>query len=276
MTKNLNEMFATNANETVTTNNRSLAGTAQLTSIANSIVAEVLKKVDADAETYRERIVDSQTDNNVMDELIRELYDLKSVNVDFLKELDEKTLNAMLKSQQSKRSRTKGKTMTMDNYRNLMAGSVAELLLRQVMGKPKSSLGYRRASGSIEYTAEELENFKNDQDALKREIRNIQSKKSIMKNKADFNEEDERWIQLLAAEDQLKSMRVGGTRVKTVVVDKTGDILKAELGNTDINSLKAADAKALLKKLLAQVSSGEATAEEAPTEEEPTTEEQTI
>lgn len=267
MTK-LNEMFAMNTNETVTTNNRSLAGTAQLTSIANNIVAEVLKKADADAETYKEKIVASQTDNNAMDDLIRELYDLKSVNVDFLKELDEQTLNAMLKSQQSKRSRTKGKIMTMDNYRNLMAGSVAELLLRQVMGKPKSSLGYRRASGSIEYTAEELEQFKNDQDALKREIRNIQSKKSIMKNKADFNEEDERWIKLLEAEEQLKSLRVGGTRVKTVVVDKTGDILKAELGDTDVNDLKAADAKALLKKLLAQVSGGEATAEEAPTTEE--------
>ncbi len=272
MTKNLNEMFTTNTNETATTNNRSLAGTAQLTSIANSIVAEVMKKADADAENYREKIVDSQTDNNVMDDLVRELYDIKSVDDAFLKELDEATLNAMLKSQQSKRSRNKSKTMTLENYRSLMAGAVAELLLRQAMGKPKSSLGYRRASGSIEYTAEELENFKNDQEALRREIRNVQSKKSIMKNKADFNEEDERWVQLLTAEVQLKSMRIGGRGTKTVIVDKTGDVLKAELGDTDINSLKAADAKELLKKLLAQASGGEATAEEAPTEEEPTAE----
>lgn len=267
MTKNLNEMFAMNANETTTTNNRSLAGTAQLTSLANGIAAEVLKKVDADAETYKERIVDSQTDNNVMDDLIRELYDLESVDVNFLKELDEKTLNAMLKSQQSKRSRTKGKTMTMDNYRNLMAGSAAELLLRQVMGKPKSSLGYRRASGSIEYTAEELEAFKNDQDALKREIRNVQSKKSIMKSKADFDETAERWVQLLAAEESLKSLRVGGTRVKTVVVDTTKEKLLEELGDKEVDSLKSADMKELLKKLLE---------EQSTTEEQPTTEEQAI
>lgn len=265
MNKNLNEMFAMNANETATAaGSRSLAGTAQLTSIANNIVAEVLKKVDADAETYKERIVDSQTDNNVMDDLIREVYDLESVDVNFLKELDEKTLNAMLKSQQSKRSRTKGKTMTMDNYRNLMAGSVAELLLRQVMGKPKSSLGYRRASGSIEYTAEELEALKNDQDALKREIRNIQSKKSIMKSKADFDETAERWVQLLAAEESLKSMRVGGTRVKTVVVDTTKEKLLEELGDKEVDSLKSADMKELLKKLLASEESEEPT--EEPTE----------
>lgn len=265
MTK-LNAMFAMNANETTTTSNRSLAGTAQLTSIANSIVAEAMKRADADAENYQEKIVASQTDHNAMDELIRELYDLESVDVGFLKDLDEETLNAMLKSQQSKRSRTKGKTMTMDNYRNLMAGGAAELLLRQAMGKAKSSLGYRRASGSIEYTAEELESFKNDQAALKREIRNVQSKKSIMKNKADFSEESERWLQLLTAEEQLKSMRVGGATTRTVVVDKTGDALKAELGDKDVDSLKAADAKALLKKLLAQAS-GEADAEEEPTAE---------
>ena len=106
MSNNLNEMFVTNTNETATTSNRSLAGTAQLTSIANSIVAEVMKKADADTENYQEKIVASQTDHNVMDELIRELYDLESADVNFLKELDEETLNAMLKSQQSKRSRS--------------------------------------------------------------------------------------------------------------------------------------------------------------------------
>ena len=251
MSEKLNEMFAANTNETTTTNNRSLAGTAQLTSLANSIAAELIKKIDADLETYKEKFEASKTDHNAMDALIAEAYDLDSVDVNFLKELDEETLNAMLKSQQSKRSRSKSKTMTLENYRSLMSGAVAELLLRQAMGKPKSSLGYHRASGSIEYTAEELENFKNDQNALKREIRNVQSKKSIMKNKADFNEEDERWIQLLTAEDQLKSMRVGGTRVKTVVVDTTKEKLLEELGDKNVDSLKSADMKALLKKLLA-------------------------
>ena len=270
MTK-LTEMFAENENGKTTTGSRILAGTAQLTSIANNIVAEVLKKASADAETYKERIVASQSDHDAMDALIQELYDLKSVDVTFLKELDEDTQNAMLKSQQSKRSRTKGKTMTMDNYRNLMAGGVAELLIRQATGKAKTASGTRRRSGKIVYTAEELEELKKDQDEVRRELRNVQSKKSIAKRKADFSEDSERWQQLLEAEAQLKSIRISGVRgTKTVVVDKTGEILKAELGDTDVNSLKAADAKALLKKLLEQASGGEATAEEAPAEEEPT------
>lgn len=264
MSEKLNEMFAANTNESTATGARSLAGTAQLTSIANTISQELINKISTDTETYGEQFENSKTDHNAMDSLINNMMDLSTVETEFLKELDEETLNSMLKSQQSKRSRSKNKVMTIDNYRNLMAGAVSELLIRQAMGKAKSSMGYRRAPGSVEYTAEELEMFKNDQEALKREIRNVQSKKSIMKSKTDFSEEDERWGQLLAAEETLKGMRVGGG-VKTVVVDKTGEQLKAELGDKDIDSLKAADAKALLKKLL-EAAGGKVEAEE-PTAE---------
>lgn len=264
MSEKMNNLFATNTNESTATSARSLAGTAQLTSIANTISQELINKISTDTETYGEQFENSKTDHNAMDALINLMIDLSTVEAEFLKELDEDTLNSMLKSQQSKRSRSKSKVMTVDNYRNLMSGAVAELLIRQAMGKAKSSMGYRRASGSVEYTAEELEMFKNDQEALKREIRNVQSKKSIMRSKADFTEEDERWGQLLAAEETLKGMRVGGG-VKTVVVDKTGEQLKAELGDKDIDSLKAADAKALLKKLL-EAAGGKVEAEE-PTAE---------
>ncbi len=264
MTEKMKNLFVANTNESTATGARSLAGTAQLTSIANTISQELINKINTDTETYGEQVENSKTDHNAMDALINSMTDLSTVETEFLKELDEETLNSMLKSQQSKRSRSKNKVMTLDNYRNLMSGAVSELLIRQVTGKAKSSMGYRRASGSVEYTAEELEMFKNDQEALKREIRNVQSKKSIMKSKADFTEEDERWGQLLAAEETLKSMRVGGG-VKTVVVDKTGEQLKAELGDKDIDSLKATDAKALLKKLL-EAAGGKVEAEE-PTAE---------
>lgn len=264
MSEKMNNLFAANTNESTATGARSLAGTAQLTSIANTISQVLIKRIGDGPETYGEQFENSKTDNNAMDALINLMIDLSTVEAEFLKELDEDTLNSMLKSQQSKRSRSKNKAMTFDNYRNLMSGAVSELLIRQAMGKAKSSMGYRRARGSVEYTAEELEMFKNDQEALKREIRNVQSKKSIMKSKADFTEEDERWGQLLAAEETLKGMRVGGG-VKTVVVDKTGEQLKAELGDKDIDSLKAADAKALLKKLL-EAAGGKVEAEE-PTAE---------
>ena len=265
MSVKVNEMFVANENETTTSNNRSLAGTAQLTNIANSVAAELIQKIDADFEAYAERFEASKTDHNAMDALITEEHDLGSIDVEFIKALDEEVQNSMLKSQQSKRSRNKNKVMTLENYKNMMAGAVSELLLRLAMGKPKTSAGYRRKSGSIEYTAEELAQFENDQESLKKEIRNVQSKKSIMKSKAAFDETAERWVQLLAAEESLKSLRVGGTRVKTVVVDTTKEKLLEELGDKEVDSLKSADMKALLKKLL----SG---AEEPTENEEPTAE----
>jgi len=269
MSVKLNEMFAANTTTNTTTNNRSLAGTAQLTSIANSVAAELIKKLDEDIENYQEKFEASKTDHNAMDALITEEYDLLSIDVEFIRDLGDEVQTSMLKSQQSKRSRNKNKVMTLDNYKSMMSGAISELLLRQAMGKPKSTLGYRRATGSIEYTAEELEQFKNDQESLKREIRNVQSKKSIMKSKADFDEEDDRWVQLLAAEDSLKALRLGGTSVRTVVVDTTKEQLLEELDGKDINSLKSADMKALLKKLLAAEETAES---EELTESEETAE----
>lgn len=251
MSEKLNSMFEANEAQEVTTGARSLAGTAQLTTLANTVANEVIKKIDTDLENYREKFDASKSDHNAMDALITELYDLTTVDVQFIKELDDDTVESMLKSQQSKRSRSKSKVMTLDNYKSMMTGAAAELLIRQATGKAKSATSVRRLSGSIEFTAEELEKLKDDQDAIKRELRNVQSKKSIMKTKADFSEESERWQQLLVAEEQLKSIRTSSSTVKTIRVDETKDALLAELGDTALEDLKPAEAKKLLQKVLA-------------------------
>lgn len=251
MSEKLNSMFEANEAQEVTTGARSLAGTAQLTTLANTVANEVIKKIDTDLENYREKFDASKSDHNAMDALITELYDLTTVDVQFIKELDDDTVESMLKSQQSKRSRSKSKAMTLDNYKSMMTGAAAELLIRQATGKAKSATSVRRLSGSIEFTAEELEKLKDDQDAVKRELRNVQSKKSIMKTKADFSEESERWQQLLVAEEQLKSIRTSSSTVKTIRVDETKDALLAEIGDTALEDLKPAEAKKLLQKVLA-------------------------
>lgn len=251
MSEKLNSMFEANEAQEVTTGARSLAGTAQLTTLANTVANEVIKKIDTDLENYREKFDASKNDHNAMDALITELYDLTTVDVQFIKELDDDTVESMLKSQQSKRSRSKSKVMTLDNYKSMMTGAAAELLIRQATGKAKSATSVRRLSGSIEFTAEELEKLKDDQDAVKRELRNVQSKKSIMKTKADFSEESERWQQLLVAEEQLKSIRTSSSTVKTIRVDETKDALLAEIGDTALEDLKPAEAKKLLQKVLA-------------------------
>lgn len=247
MSNEMNNLFAT-VNNSSAASSRGLSGTAQLTSIASNIAVEIIQVINNDIETYVDDIKKSQVDNHAMDELIEKVHPLADVDVDFLKELDEETIDGMLKSQQSKRSRCKNKTMTMDNYRALMTGAIAENLIRLATGKEKHAVGARRTAGSVDYTIEQLQQLGEDQEALRKEIRNIQSKKSIMKSKADFDENDERYQALLKAEQQLKDMRVSGASI--VEVDTTKNALTDLMADVDIHNMKAADAKALLEQIV--------------------------
>lgn len=245
----INELFNTETNETTATNSRSLAGTAQLTATANELVAECVKKLNDNLSDYSEAFEASKSDHGAMDKLIAQLIDLDSVDVEFIRQLDEEVVDGMLKSQQSKRSRAKSKAMTLDNYKSMMSGAIAENLIRKATGKTKSAGGARRMSGSVEFTAEQLEELRADQDRLKKEIRNVQSKKSIMKSKADFSEEDPRWQALLVAEEQLKSVREATGRATIVKVDETKEKLAEVLADVDPEHMKAGDSKALLAKI---------------------------
>ena len=250
MSKELMNLFSEQENQETATNARRLAGTAQLTSLASTIANDILKTVNDNFEEYQELIARSKSDHGAMDELIAKAFNLADADAEFLKELDETTLDNMLKSQQSKRSRAKSKVMTMDNYRSMMIGAISENLIRLVTGKKKSAGGNRRSAGKVEYSAEELAALQADQEKLRKEIRNVQSKKSIMKSKEGFSEEDERWLALLTAEEQLKALRID---TRTVVVDETKEKLAAMLDGVEVNSLKAADAKDLLAQALALI-----------------------
>lgn len=239
----INTLFA-NENKEATTNARLLNGTAELTNIASRLASEAIKQMDADMENYRDRLQASTKDMSELDKLIDELVEIPTDEADFLHDLSDETIEGMLKSQQSKRSRTKSKTMTLDNYHTLMTAAIAEHIIREVCDKPKQHGGAKRA-GKVDYTPAELEALEADQEALKKEIRNIQSKKSIMKSKEGFDESDERYLALLKAEQMLKDLRVGG-HTTVVEIDTTKNALTELLGEVSVDDLKAADAKELL------------------------------
>lgn len=243
----INELFGTNTE--TTTNARTLSGTAALTQVASAGAAHAIRRMEADIENYRDRIALSATDSAELDKLIDELKPLVDIESDDpLRFLDEDTVESMLKSQQSKRSRAKGKAMTLDNYKTLMTAAIAEDILRELYNKPKQAGGTKRR-GSVEFTTEQLDALSADQAQLRKEIRNIQSKKSIMKSKADFDESSEAWQQLLTVESMLKGLRVGGRGSTVVEVDTTKDALADVLEGVDIEHLKAADAKELLARI---------------------------
>ena len=243
----INELFGTNTE--TTTNARTLSGTAALTQVASAGASSAIRRMEADIENYRDRIALSATDSAELDKLIDELKPLVDIESDDpLRFLDEDTVESMLKSQQSKRSRAKGKAMTLDNYKTLMTAAIAEDILRELYNKPKQAGGAKRR-GSVEFTTEQLDALAADQVQLRKEIRNIQSKKSIMKSKADFDESSEAWQQLLTVESMLKGLRVGGRGSTVVEVDTTKDALAGALDGVDIEHLKAADAKELLARI---------------------------
>lgn len=250
----INELFGT-TEATMTIGNRGLRGTAELTSIATAAATRMLKAMEEDIASWRPRIQKSTVDSRELDAIIDEFKPYCDIEDDhILRNLTDENVEGMLKSQQSKRSRCKSKTMTIDNYINLLAAAIAEDLLRELYNKPKSASGFQRGSSTVDYTIEQLEMLSNDQEALRKEIRNVQSKKSIMKSKADFDESDPRWQALLKAEQQLKDMRVsrGG---HVVEVDKTKDALSELLAGKDISKMKSAEAHELLE-LIAKMTAG--------------------
>lgn len=255
----MTNLFATANSNAVAGNNRGLSGTAQLTATASELANFIINAMNNNIDEYADAIRASQTDNNAMDNLLEGFESYKEADVQFLADLDEKTIEGMLKSQQSKRSRCKSKAMTLDNYKALMTGAIAENLIRRATGKEKHAGGSRRMSGSVDYTIEQLQALSEDQEALRREIRNVQSKKSIMKSKADFDETSERWQQLLKAEQQLKDMRISTGNV--VEVDTTKIAVAEMLEDIDIEHMKANDAKELLAKISQMVNDSEVEAE---------------
>lgn len=243
----INELFGTNEMNAAET--RTLSGTAALTKIASEGATKAIRMMEADIDNYRERIALSSKDNNELDKLLNDLAPLYEIDEDdMLRFLDEDTVESMLKSQQSKRSRAKSKAMTLDNYHTLLTAAIAENILRDIYNKPKTAGGFKR-SGGMDFTPAQLEALAEDQAALRKEIRNIQSKKSIMKSKADFDESSEAWQQLLKAEVMLKDLRVGG-RSNIIEVDKTKDALSELLDGVDVEHLKAHDSKELIARIM--------------------------
>lgn len=246
----LKDLFVNNNHTSQEVSNRGnqLSNTANLTRISTDIAREILKRAEADAEKYQAKIVESQKSHDAMDALINEIYNLNEVDIDFLKAESEEVLDRMIKSQQSKRSRAKSKEMTIENYLTMLTGAVAENLLRIAANKPKSAGGGGARRGSVRYSEEELEAFKHDPEALKRAIRNVQSKKSIDKSKADWDPESERWQELLKTEEQLKAIRDGQTVEVEKAIEKTNQ-LEEMLATVDTKDLKAADAKDMLESI---------------------------
>lgn len=248
---NSQALFAGQEESTTFGGANQLNKTAQLTSVSTNIAHNMLSTILEDQEQYSERVARSQQSHDEMDNLIKDIGDLPSVELDFLQVESDEILDKMLKSQQSKRSRSKGKVMTQDNYTTMLTAAVAENLLRLASGKAKGAGFGSSNNGDPTYSEQDLEWLAANPDSLTKAIRNVQSKKSIAKSKADFDPESERWTQLLVAESQLKDLRASISGVVNEESKKAVESNKAVedlLADKDLENMSAEDALALLAK----------------------------
>ena len=225
----------------------------KLTYAATQLAREAFEIVSADEENYSDRIVLSKTDGTTLDTLLKEVVDIPDMP-DLFAGLDPIDLNNMLKSQQSKRSRCKSAAMTVDNYKKMMTAAIAELIIRGELGTEKSDRKTGVRKPSRELTTEYVELLANDQEELKRELRNVQSKKSILKKKGKIAEGEDNydtWQKLCEDEAMLKANRIGAVPqvAKVVEINVTKDAVTGLLKDVDITKLKAGDSKDLLAKI---------------------------
>ena len=247
-----NNLFANNMEMKNTGGANQLSVTAQLNSIATALATEALNIILADESGFADQVLASQTDHDAMDRLLESVVNYDGIQIEFLEMANVNELDRVLKSQQSKRSRAKSQTMTMENYAKMMTAAIAEHLVREALGKPKGNGGGGVNGGDPTYSEEELMKLAEDPSALARAIRNVQSKKSIAKSKIDHDENGPRWQSLLAAEQQLKDLRAsinGLQSSKAQEAIETLDELADTVGDVDVKSLKADEARDMLEKL---------------------------
>lgn len=269
----LHDLFKTEQEQQSRTfSSRALPGTTELVTFADGVVQEVLSKVEAEPDVYSAEVENAKVDTTVMINLIKTLHEVDVDNIDFLDPEDEDTLVNMLKSQQSKRSHNKSKLMTLDTFQQMMSATVCEIYLREILNKPFGGNTGRRRATTGELNSEWLEEVADNKDKLAKEIRNVQSKKSIAKRKADFSEQDEYWQQLLEVERTLKEIREERyPSVRKVSKSAKDDILREQmnetLGGTDFASLKASEAKDLLAQVAGLLKDADILRKEATEEE---------
>lgn len=260
--------FETTEHGTVTNGAGALNLTAALTNVASDIADTVMEQMSANSAKYEPLFEASKTDSNVLDDLIEELADLQKVKIDFLKEEETDVLERALKSQQSKRSRSKSKAMTAANYKSMMVAAVSELLIRLAMGKPKGT-NVGSPGGKSTLSDDDLNKLRGDVAAINKAIRNVQSRKSIAKSKLDFDEQGERYQEMLALEAQLKRLRDEANGIQDVAATEAmekQEQIKDLLVNVNSKDLKLGDARALIEQVQSLVGSHEEYS--ATTEEE--------
>ena len=227
---------------------RRLDYTPVLIDRANTRASEIMLKGSEHAELANRVINDGNTSDLL--ELINATVPEGQIEADaeVLEGCDADQLSRLLESRRSDRSKAKKKGLTSSvvTCKTYISAMYAELMIRVKMGKP-----YTGAAAAQDYNAAELAQ---DQDALSRKIKSLQSKQCRLKKLAAFDEAARAELDEVVAEiARLNDLRTGTRRVsKTVLKDANIDAIRETLKSIDPATLPEAEQAKFLE-LMAKI-----------------------
>lgn len=197
----------------VTETKRGIPGAQLVKQHAIVMATELMAKIPSGDDEFLSQIKESQTSTSALDKLVQSEFGERLI-IDGVADFDHEEVQKLLKSFQSNRSRRKNMAMTQANYVELLTAAISEWIVRTSCGLGKSSVpfgGVRTAA--LEINENTVAALAQDQAALGKAIRNVQSKKSTFKAKhADVDYSDDPvWQELLRQEAMLKGARINRT-----------------------------------------------------------------
>lgn len=209
----MSELFAAVEEVPAEEGKRGIPGATILKSAATVLATQIMGKIpQASAngdEEFLQLIKDSQTSVAALDTLVKQECGEALVN-DEVKHFGEEEVAKLLKSNQSNRSRRKNMPMTQPNYMEYLTAACAEWILRESCGITKNANPFGGGRQAMVINDETIAQLADDQDALGKAIRNLQSKKSTYKAKHQDQEnweQDAEYVEILDQLEKLKAVR---------------------------------------------------------------------
>jgi len=226
-------------NSTTKTTSRKLDYTPVLLDKSNIRSSEVISAVAKKPELFdlANKVLDEGNPQDLID-LIGKVIDAETIKTDakILEGCDDDQADRLLKSRQSDRSKAKAKNprSSMTVCKTYFSAMYAELLIREYIDKPYN--------GSSVFALDiDFDELANDQNALNRKIRSLQSKKSRLNKLAMYNDDARNELEKVKDDiERLQSLRpTTRTQVRSVVKDIKVDQLRDLLKNINIDDIPA-------------------------------------
>lgn len=236
---------------TTASESRRLDYTPALIDKANQRAMDLMVQVGKKPELFdlANKAIDEGNPQDLID-LIKAVYDDEQIKADaqLLEGCEENQLSRLLESRRSDRSKAKKKNPRSNALvcRTYISSMYAELLIRSYWNKP-----YTGQSGSAEI---DIDSLKDDQDALSRKVKSLQSKKSRLGKIAQYDATAKKELEETEAEiTRLNALRPTvrvntKTIVKDIGLDQIREALKV-IDPTTLSEDEQAKLLALMKKL---------------------------